>query len=366
MSAVLNIALWVDQDCAVSIVRKERREREQELDAGEVLVQTLYSGINPADLKHATMLGIRPAVLGYDFCGRVLKTQPGSLFTVGDIVAGSTPSGLGRPPKYGAHQAYLVCPEDRAFRVPTHVPHPDAACIVAVARTAADAIFNLFGYPLPTNSTDASTDAPTAPIGPLLIWGASTSVGVCALQYAHAIGATPIFVTASPTRFSELRELGATHCFDYRSPNVVADIRVAIDEACRGPVAHAFDAAGSFEKPTSFDLLQQCVSADARLVSVVLQPNSRCKLPLAYTDVAFRIQPPGEPVLTISPRIDDSRRSARALEWALENYGREGGFKIPHVNVVGYAADKALAAVQRVAAHGAGFEKLVIQHPLVE
>lgn len=47
---------------------------------GEILVDPEYSGANPADVKHTTILGVYPARLGCDFCGKVLKTSPGSAF----------------------------------------------------------------------------------------------------------------------------------------------------------------------------------------------------------------------------------------------------------------------------------------------
>lgn len=58
--------------------------------ANEILVEPIFSSANPGDVKHETHLGIYPAILGYDFCGKVLATGPGcsSAFQVGDIVAG--------------------------------------------------------------------------------------------------------------------------------------------------------------------------------------------------------------------------------------------------------------------------------------
>ncbi|PWY84822.1 hypothetical protein BO70DRAFT_351961 [Aspergillus heteromorphus CBS 117.55] len=69
----------------------------------------------PRDLSSGSALGIRPAILGYDFCGKVLTTPPDSHFRPGDIIAGYTPTGIGRPAKYGTHQSYTVCPEGMAF-----------------------------------------------------------------------------------------------------------------------------------------------------------------------------------------------------------------------------------------------------------
>src|SRR5699024_4561644 len=116
---------------------------------GELLVETIYSGVNPADVKHATLLGIYPAVLGYESCGRIAQTAPGSKFHLGDIVAGYTLTGIGRPAKYGSHQHCLICPEDMVFSVPENLPQRHAACLSVVVMTACDALYNLLKFPLP-------------------------------------------------------------------------------------------------------------------------------------------------------------------------------------------------------------------------
>ncbi|KAF7516214.1 hypothetical protein G7054_g14248 [Neopestalotiopsis clavispora] len=93
---------------------------------GELLIEVHYSGINPADLEHAK-LGITNVVLGYDFMGKVVQAGPDSQYAVGDVVAGYTATGIGRPTKYGTHQPYLAAPEDTVFRVPENLPHAHAA-----------------------------------------------------------------------------------------------------------------------------------------------------------------------------------------------------------------------------------------------
>lgn len=176
MATPKQTALYVDENLTPSV------QRDQPIPEHSDREETLYSGTNPADLKHATLLGISPAVLGYDFCGKVLRASPSSIFQPGQIVAGYTPTGVGRPPKYGTHQGYLVCPEEMAFRVPGNLPRSHAACLGVVAMTAADALFILFGLPLPGQSVHDK------PLGSILIWDASSSVGLCAVQLARASG----------------------------------------------------------------------------------------------------------------------------------------------------------------------------------
>lgn len=85
------------------------------LHDGEILVQNIFSGVNPADIKHATHLGILDTVIGYDFCGHVKQVSNQSKLEVGDLVAGYTPGGIGRNAKFGTHQKFLVCPESMLF-----------------------------------------------------------------------------------------------------------------------------------------------------------------------------------------------------------------------------------------------------------
>ncbi|KAI9924285.1 hypothetical protein ASPWEDRAFT_174152 [Aspergillus wentii DTO 134E9] len=338
-----NVSLYVDENTNLLV----RHGPIPEPSDGEILIQTSYSGINPADVKHATQLGIYPAVMGYDFCGKVIKTTPSSQFTIGDCIAGYTPTGLGRPEKYGTHQSYLVCREDMVFRVPGHLPEHHAACLAVVAMTAADGLYNLVRLPLPTEGKANSG---------LLIWGASSSVGVCAVQFASASGVFPIIVTASPGRHDMLKRLGATHCFDYKSPSIVSDIQTVTGN---GPIAHAFDTVGG---PGSAESMADCVSDTTSLLSVVVQRDPRFKMPLATTQdgVSLRIQGVPHPI-TIPARPDDAKRAWKAFQWAVGHYGQQ--FELPVVELFEGRAEDALRELE-ASAEGRGFGKLVLRHPL--
>ena len=69
MSVPTNTALFVNATGAFS-VRKDMELPKAE--KGEMIVRVLYSGINPADTKHSSHLGIVDTVIGYDFCGEVV------------------------------------------------------------------------------------------------------------------------------------------------------------------------------------------------------------------------------------------------------------------------------------------------------
>ncbi|KAH7110958.1 hypothetical protein EDB81DRAFT_894604 [Dactylonectria macrodidyma] len=322
----------------------------------EMLVQVLYSGMNPADLRHPKYLGIRDTVIGDDFCGRVIKSRSPK-FERDDLIAGYTPVTIPRSAKYGTYQSYLCCPDNMCYRVPENLPREDAAALTVVAMTAADALFNLFGLPLPT-------DPEKKPSGPLLVWGASTSVGLCAVQYARASDCETIIVTASPERHELLYKLGATHCFDYSSPTVVQDIQATLIAAQKGPLAWALDAVGSQQKPTSSDRIRQCATDKTVLASVVHRFNKRFKFPVAVTFMPFQLKPFGLPFKMTTPaRPKDHWRAWGVLAWAVANYGPDKAFHLPKVTVLEGTGEEVLQKAQAVAEGKGGFGKIVIKQP---
>lgn len=328
--------------------------RHEDIASDELLIETHYSGVNAADIRHSTHLGIRATVIGYDFAGCVLKAPTSSKFKGGDIVAGYTPTGLGRPAKYGAHQRLLAVPGDSVFKVPSNLPETHAAALTVVVMTAADVIHNLFKFPLPTSPGNFTS--------PILIWGASSAVGISAVQLARASGCRNILVTASPARHDLLKRLGATCAFDYSSPTVVADIRAAVEAIGQGPISHAFDAVGTMGNPSSSDLVAQSVGESAVLASSILRQDSRFQMPVATTKDAWRIHLPGAPgPITIPGRPADHWNAWKVLNWAVDNYGTE--FTLPSVEVLHVPGEAALAEIVKVENGTRGFGKVVFQQP---
>ncbi|TGO87362.1 hypothetical protein BPOR_0231g00050 [Botrytis porri] len=57
----------------------------------------------------------------------------------------------------------------------------------------------------------------------ILIWGGSSSCGASAIQLAKAAGYT-VITTASTQNHDFVKNIGATHAFDHKSPTVIQDI----------------------------------------------------------------------------------------------------------------------------------------------
>ncbi|PNP86503.1 hypothetical protein FNYG_00205 [Fusarium nygamai] len=345
-------ALFIDSENNPKVIERQGFPRPSN---GELLIKVLYSGVNPADIKHATFLGMNNTVMGHDFSGQVLETtKPNSVYRPGDIVAGYTPAGLHQPVHYGAHQAYITCPEDMLFKVPGNLPLPDAASLTVVAMTAADAVYNIFKFPLLTKNERLAYKVP------LLLWGATGSVGYCALQFAIASGVSPIFVTANSAQFEHLRSLGVEHLFDYKDENVHEAMSKTLRDLGFDKFLYAFDAAGA---PDSGDQVLKTVADDTIIASTVIRDNKRFKMPVASTNIDFVIQPPGvlHPI-SLPARPADHARAWKALNWAIENYGKK--FRLPPVRVVDDTAEVALEEIKRFVKQGGGFSKVSIKQPL--
>lgn len=266
-------------------------------------------------------------------------------------VTGRTPTGVGRPQKYGSHQDQLAAPEDLIFSVPESLPPQEAAALTVVTCTAADALYGFFKAAPPDGTALQGQNH-----GSLLVWGGSTSVGLSLIQLARASGVSPIIATASPARHALLQDLGATHCFDYKDPDVTSKIRAAMHESAGGRLSYAIDAAGSVEA------VEQLVQPETVFLTTVVHPGKPgLKMPLACTrsDVALRL--PNGMDLTVPARVEDWKKTWSAVKWAVSHYGKS--FRMPAVEVFDGKAEDAMEELQKVAAQGK-FGKLVIKHPL--
>ncbi|KAH7303398.1 hypothetical protein B0I35DRAFT_402497 [Stachybotrys elegans] len=348
MSAEPSQALWLHPDGHLSITKVHV---QHELQAGEALVEVLYSGVNPADTEHAA-LGVHSTVAGYDFCGRVKACGPLCSYQVGDVIAGCTPTGLNRPAIFGSHQDFIIYPNNLAFNVPSTMPLAHAACLMVTTRTAADALFNLFGLPLP------GEDAANIGQGALLVWGAGTSLGLATVQFAKAVGVSTIIGTASKPNHELLKRLGCTECFDYRDGNVVEGIQKWAKTRSE-KICWVMDAVGSSSARTA-EIAASCGSPDAKVVTARFHPKYAMPLAMTEDDNTFELEHIGK--TTVPARREDAKRAQEALLWAVRNYGVR--FELPVVNVLDSSLEDAVQMIEKIRAGSAGLGKFVLKHPL--
>ncbi|GKT82594.1 hypothetical protein CT0861_03728 [Colletotrichum tofieldiae] len=328
----------------------------------QALVSVSYSGVNLCDLNFFHV-GLNSYITGVEFAGIVMETGPESNLKVGDAVVGVSPVCFPQPSSVGTHQDKSIVESDLTFRIPTGLDLKDAAGLTLVTQTAVDALFNVLGFGLP----DADVFGTDATNKPILIWGGASSVGVAAIQLAKAAGFNPIFTTASAKNHATLQQLGATHCFDYKSPTVTEDIRAAAKEL-RVTLATAFDTVGNGlaipgndPQKTSPVLVRNSLSVGVHNESVRLV----CTLPV-HTDPAFGFctsyRPAGSVGAMGSPQDPEfparSRKIMSHLLSVLERVPRH-----PNVTVV-KGGEAGIKEIERVAHGGASLEKVVLEHPI--
>ncbi|KAI1019328.1 hypothetical protein LB503_009136 [Fusarium chuoi] len=314
------------------------------VEGSQCLVRVDYSAINLCDYNFFYM-GLSSFITGFEMSGTVEQIGPDSRFQVGDAVFGISPVIIPMPSSHGTHQDLVVARSELLYKIPAGVSSKDASVICMPAHTAADALFNVIGLGLP-----AAGVADIDPVGKgILIWGGASSVGMMAIQLAKAAGLQYIFTTASAKNHDILRELGATHCFDYRSPSVVEDIQQA-QKSLGLTLTLAFDTVGKgVMRPADAGN-----SSTPELTKTALGDSEglrlACTLPV-HQDPAFGMctsyRPSGNVNAMGAPQDPESAiRIRKIMEHLLAVKG--GCLRLPVVTVVTGAED-GIEGIQRVA-----------------
>ncbi|MFH9426319.1 SDR family NAD(P)-dependent oxidoreductase, partial [Streptomyces sp. NPDC017529] len=168
-----------------NLVLEECEDGQRPLAAGEVRVAVRAAGVNFHDVLN--VLGMYPGeagALGLEGTGVVLETGPGVVEpAVGDAVMGLFPGAFGPVAVAAAHAV---------TRVPAGWSAAEAAGAPMAFLAAYHALVRLAGLRRGER---------------VLIHAAAGGVGMAAVQVARYLGAE-VFVTASPKKWSALRELG--------------------------------------------------------------------------------------------------------------------------------------------------------------
>jgi NADPH:quinone reductase-like Zn-dependent oxidoreductase len=234
---------------------------------GEILLKTEYSSMIALD-TYRTDLGFAveeyPLVLGFNASGTVHEVGP----EVNGLVAGDRVRLLlawlatrqfsdqllgyclclpGLKLQVYATVYYLIgdylCkselwPERSLFimiythffvQIPDSLPLDAAATIPDNFVTAFWSLFDQLKLTFPSSVPKNGTTVPSPPSADaaILIYGAGATSGQYAIQLLKLAGYKNILVTASSKHHSHLRNLGATHTFDYSSPSLIQDIEAA-------------------------------------------------------------------------------------------------------------------------------------------
>ena len=210
-------------------------------NAGEVVVRTRAVAVNFVDAMPGFAYRFVlpwltfPAVIGSDVAGEVVEVGAGvTRLHIGDrVVAHAVGSEKSRnTPAEGAFQHYVVLMAQMVAPLPDSLPFEQAAVLPLAMSTASCGLFqkNQLALALPTSSPADRHET-------VLVWGASTSVGINAIQLARNAGYR-VVATSSPHHFDWLRSLGAAEVIDRTSSDVVDELVAAIgDQSLAGVLA---------------------------------------------------------------------------------------------------------------------------------
>lgn len=179
------------------------------------------------DWKHRDFVTPPGSGLGCDFSGSVVELGEGvKNVAKGDRVAGFVHGGIWAG--VGSFAEYVKIESTLVWKVPDNVDAEEAAALGGIAAHSAFlSLYNRLGLNRPDNPVKEAT--------PLLIWGGSSSVGLCtslslqlrsvaaslmssfssadAIQLAKLSGYT-VVATSSPKNFELLKSFGADATYD--------------------------------------------------------------------------------------------------------------------------------------------------------
>jgi NADPH:quinone reductase-like Zn-dependent oxidoreductase len=223
----------------------------------QIVIRARAVGINFCDWAKQDIGGMLfpwaklPYIMGEDVAGEVVEVGPGGgdgevPFKVGDRVLGHC-LGLDKissGSSEGAFQEHVVLRAGLVARIPDSVAFERACVLPVCLSTAATGLFCDKHLALDLPSVDNYDAGRANKAGKVLIvWGASTAVGMNCVQLAVGAG-YQVVATAGKHNFDYVRSLGAASVFDYRDTNCALDVIKAtqhIGSGCAGAVAIGVD-----------------------------------------------------------------------------------------------------------------------------
>ncbi|KAI0312303.1 dehydrogenase, partial [Amylostereum chailletii] len=249
----------------------------------EVLVKITAAALNPTDWKTAKWSTSPGSISGCDFAGVVEALGPDvpeGLRTVGERVSTFVPGG--RTPSTGAYAQYVAAKADLCLHIPDSWTLEEAAQLPIAVFTTAQCLYQSLNLPSPSSHT-------TEPI-PLLVYGASSSVGNYVVQFASLAGLT-VYALAGARNFELIKSLGAKEVYDYKDPEAAAKIKAATG----GKIVYAVDCISELG---SDKIISDALSDDGGKIACILPYKGTPKenitpiMSLAYDLVVDR---PGSP-----------------------------------------------------------------------
>jgi NADPH2:quinone reductase len=214
--------------------------------AGEARVKVGAVALNPIDTYiRSGMVAMqlpKPFIPGCDLAGTVDAIGSGvTRFKVGDRVWASNMGRLGRQ---GSFAEFACVPEELLHPTPANVTDEEAAAVALVGITAHLGLFQW--AKLKAGET-------------VFVNGGTGGVGAMVVQMAKAVGAKAIATVGTPEKAAQARELGADLAINYKSDDVVANVK----EFTGGKGVEVWY---ETQPPTDFDKTFEAMAARGRVV----------------------------------------------------------------------------------------------------
>jgi NADPH:quinone reductase-like Zn-dependent oxidoreductase len=227
-------ALVITEHGPPEVLRIEERP-DPEPGPDEIRIAVRAAGVNFADLL--ARVGLYqdapkpPCVVGYEVAGDVDAVGAGvDGFEVGQRVMAVC--------RFGGYAQLAVAKANTVLPLPDGWSYAEGAAVPVTYATAYAGLIRYGGLQAGER---------------VLIQAAAGGVGIAATQIAKLVGAE-VYGTASPAKHDAIRGLGVDHPVDYRTHDVVDEVRRIAGE--RQPMDVAFDGIGGRSFRQSFALLR--------------------------------------------------------------------------------------------------------------
>jgi NADPH2:quinone reductase len=201
-------AIRVHQHGGPDVLKLEDQVSIPQAGPNQVLVKVLATGVNPVEtyLRAGTNnYTVKfPWTPGHDGSGSVEQVGENvKHLKVGDSVyiSGS---------ESGTYAQFSLCDASKVNKLPPHVTPEQGACLWTPYATAYHALFQR---------------ANLRPRETILVHGASGGVGIAALQFARAHGATVIGTAGTEEGLKLLLQQGAHHAFNHKTEGYIEAIK---------------------------------------------------------------------------------------------------------------------------------------------
>jgi len=218
--------------------------------------------INPVDAvrqKVGMYIPSYPHVFGCDAAGTVVSCGSDVKdFAAGDRVTMVADEFANQLSSHGPFQRFVVLARGSLCKIPDALKFEDACVLPLTLATAAGMLFEKESLDLEWPTTDVTTRSNRNHGEEIVVvWGASASVGCCAVQMLRAAGYR-VLATASKHNFELVKECGAEAVFDHTEEDCV-------DQVCKWVEDKKLRLAGVLAIVINPDIFEKCGQVAKRL-----------------------------------------------------------------------------------------------------